>query len=131
MVIMPDAAREELLTLNRRLLDAIDGRDWETYCELCDPTLTCFEPEAIGHLVSGMPFHRYYFQLEGGSGPKQSTISSPDVRLMGEVAVVTYVRLIQELDAGGAPVTRGVEETRIWQKQAGVWKHVHFHRSAG
>ena len=24
---------------------------------------------------------------------------------------------------------RATEETRIWQKQSGAWKHVHFHRS--
>jgi hypothetical protein len=23
-----------------------------------------------------------------------------------------------------------VEETRVWQRQNGRWKHVHFHRSA-
>jgi calcium/calmodulin-dependent protein kinase (CaM kinase) II len=57
-------------------------------------------------------------------------MSSPHVRVMGDVAVITYVRLIQRVTADGAAVTVGSEETRVWQRQAGRWKHVHFHRSA-
>jgi calcium/calmodulin-dependent protein kinase (CaM kinase) II len=55
---------------------------------------------------------------------------SPRVRLLGDVAVVTYVRLNQRLAADGAPITIGSEETRVWQRLNGNWKHVHFHRSA-
>jgi calcium/calmodulin-dependent protein kinase (CaM kinase) II len=45
------------------------------------------------------------------------------------VALVAYVRLTQTLDEAGKPVTRCSEETRLWQKRGGHWKHVHFHRS--
>ena len=44
------ADSEELLRLNQRLLDAITDSDWAVYQELCDPTLTAFEPEAKGQL---------------------------------------------------------------------------------
>ncbi len=118
----------ELIALNRQLLDAIDSGDWKTYQELCDAELTAFEPEASGHLVQGMDFHRYYFELET-DGPRQSTMSSPHVRLMGEVAVVTFVRLTQSLNGEGAPQTTAAEETRIWERQRDTWRHVHFHRS--
>jgi len=37
-----------LETLTKQLLDAIDNGDLETYRELCDPSLTAFEPEALG-----------------------------------------------------------------------------------
>ena len=49
---------QELIQLNQRLLDAIAAGDWATYQELCDPSLTAFEPEACGQLVEGMPFHK-------------------------------------------------------------------------
>ena len=119
----------DLLRLNQRLLESIANGDWQTYQELCDPSLTAFEPEARGQLVQGMDFHAFYFKLGGITGPVNTTMCSPSVRVMGDVAVVAYVRLVQRLDATRSPVTSAVEETRIWQKQDGRWRHVHFHRS--
>jgi calcium/calmodulin-dependent protein kinase (CaM kinase) II len=126
---MAESATHELLRLNQALLDSIARADWPRYRELCDPSLTCFEPEALGQLVEGMPFHEFYFKLGATKGDHNTTMCTPHVRLMGDVAVVSYVRLNQRLLADGTPVTRSVEETRVWQKQGGAWKHVHFHRS--
>ena len=126
---MSDALKDELLALNQRLLTSIAEADWDTYVTLCDPTLSCFEPEARGHLVEGMPFHEYYFKLGGARKPFNTTMSSPHVRIMGDVAVVAYVRLNQRTGADGSPGTAAVEETRVWQRQGEHWKHVHFHRS--
>jgi ketosteroid isomerase-like protein len=126
---MADPVNEELLRLNQRLLDSIAAADWTTYEQLCDPTLTAFEPEALGQLVEGMPFHHFYFKLGGACKPHHTTMCSPRVRLMGDVAVLTYVRLNQRVDESGTPTTASVEETRVWQRQNGSWKHVHFHRS--
>lgn len=125
---MADASKE-LLKLNQKLLDSIARADWATYQDLCDPTLTCFEPEAAGNLAEGMAFHDFYFKLGGATEPFNTTMASPHVRVMGDVAIVSYVRLNQRVQADGTPITRSVEETRVWQKQGGVWKHVHFHRS--
>lgn len=30
--------------------------------KICDPGLTSFEPEALGNLVEGTDFHRFYFE---------------------------------------------------------------------
>lgn len=125
---MPQQDEAELLRLNQELLDAITRADWDRYQQLCDPGLTCFEPEALGHLVAGMDFHHFYFKLGGARGHYLTSMASPHVRLMGDVAVVSYVRLNQRVSDAG-PVTRAVEETRVWQRQNGAWKHVHFHRS--
>ena len=124
----------ELLALNQKLLEAIVGGDWKTYETLCDPSITCFEPEARGQVVAGMAFHKYYFELPGSpqKPAKNVSMAQPHVRLLGsEGAVLSYVRLTQSLDASGAPQTGRMEETRIWQKNGGAWKHVHFHRSPG
>jgi calcium/calmodulin-dependent protein kinase (CaM kinase) II len=126
---MHDPITSELLALNQRLLNSIAAADWETYAELCHPTLTCFEPEARGHLVEGMEFHRFYFELGGARQPHCTTMSRPHVRVMGDAAVVSYLRLNQRVDADGRPTTAAVEETRVWQKIDGRWRHVHFHRS--
>jgi calcium/calmodulin-dependent protein kinase (CaM kinase) II len=126
---MNEQLQQELLDLNLQLLQAIVTADWKTYEELCDPTLTAFEPEACGQLVEGMPFHRFYFDLGAAKGARSVTMASPHVRVIGDCAIVCYVRLNQKLDAAGAPVTNAVEETRVWQKKGNKWRHVHFHRS--
>jgi calcium/calmodulin-dependent protein kinase (CaM kinase) II len=120
----------ELLRLTQRLLDSITGGDWAAYQELCDPGLTAFEPEAPGQLVEGLGFHRFYFDLGGVRGRHQTTMCSPRVRVMGDVAVVAYVRLIQRVGPEGSAVTTASSETRVWHRHDGRWHHVHFHRSA-
>ena len=124
-------AEAELISLTEKLLNAIDAADWATYTALCDPSITCFEPEACGQLIAGLPFHKFYFDLAQGAkpSPRQSTIASPHVRMLGDAAVVSYVRVVQKLDGSGSPVSAAAHETRIWHKQPTGWKHVHFHRS--
>ena len=119
----------ELLALTRRLLESITDGDWATYQELCDPTLTAFEPEAPGQLVEGLAFHRFYFDLGGVRGKHQTTVCAPRVRVMGDVAVVTYARLVQRVSGEGQAETLTTTETRVWQRREGRWRHVHFHRS--
>ncbi|MFO1092843.1 MAG: DUF4440 domain-containing protein [Planctomycetaceae bacterium] len=120
---------ESLLDASRQLLKSIDAGDWKAYAALCDTSLTCFEPEAEGHLVEGLPFHKFYFDLPPSKTPRLSSISSPHVRIVGDVGIVCYVRLVQKLDAGGAPITATVSETRVWRREGKGWKHIHFHRS--
>jgi len=121
----------ELLKLNQDLLDSIARGDWEAYFRLCDPTLSAFEPEARGHLVEGMDFHHFYFKLGGTPGEHNTTMVAPKVRMLGDdAAVVTCVRLVQRVGDDGKPFTLRFEETRVWERQDGVWRHVHFHRSA-
>ena len=122
------ATIKEVLDVNHRLLVSIAEGDWETYSELCDPTITAFEPEARGQLVEGMAFHGFYFDQGGAPHPHNTTVCAPHVRLLGDVAVVCYVRLVQRMDDGKAVTHRG-EETRVWHRKDGVWRHVHFHRS--
>ena len=121
---------KDLIELTEQLLQSIATGDWHTYEQLCDPTLTAFEPEACGHLVEGMKFHRFYFLPGRAATDSQTTVIQPHVRMLGgDVGVVSYHRLVQSLDGNGNPISTCWEETRIWQLQDGQWKHVHFHRS--
>ena len=121
---------DELIELTEKLLASIASADWDTYEQLCDPSITAFEPESCGHLVEGMPFHRFYFDLGASNAPRQTSLLSPHVRMMGaNAAVVCYTRLVQTLHEDGSPVSLTFEETRVWERQNGEWKHVHFHRS--
>ncbi len=69
--------RSEILRLNQQLLDSIATGDWKTYAELCDPELTCFEPETRGGLVAGMAFHKFFFDLGAPSARELRRWSRP------------------------------------------------------
>jgi calcium/calmodulin-dependent protein kinase (CaM kinase) II len=119
---MSDTLEEELLRLNQRLLDSIANADWAA-------SLTAFEPEALGQLVEGLEFHRFYFNLGSVTRSQSTTLCSPKIRVVGDMAVIAYVRLNQRVGADGLPLTTGFEETRIWRRRDSHWKQVHFHRS--
>jgi len=128
------ATNDEILQLTHRLLVAIFRGDWATYTELCAEDITAFEPEAKGHLVEGLPFHQNYFPSKPTPAKRPGeeptiTISSPSIRVMGDAALIAYVRLVQSKDDAGNHRTSATEETRVWQRVKGAWKHVHFHRS--
>jgi ketosteroid isomerase-like protein len=50
------------------------------------------------------------------------------VKLLGDVALVTYTRLVQT-EAKDGFSTCAHNETRIWQRQGHAWRNIHFHRS--
>eukprot|EP00927_Polykrikos_kofoidii_P045373 TRINITY_DN39325_c0_g1_i1.p1 TRINITY_DN39325_c0_g1~~TRINITY_DN39325_c0_g1_i1.p1 ORF type:complete len:207 (-),score=30.05 TRINITY_DN39325_c0_g1_i1:80-700(-) len=124
----------EMLELNELLLSVVAQLDYGTYTELCDDWLSCFEPEAQGHLVLGLPFHRYYFDFFAAQpgGPKpQTTVGAPHIRWLADrqAAVVCFKRILQK-----GTVTVCTEETRVWEFSGSEndrrWRLVHFHRTA-
>jgi len=125
-------ATAELLAVSNQLLAAIDAGDWKSYASLCDEGITCFEKEAHGHLISGLPFHKYYFDQPAPPSDLPaglSSMSSPDVRVVGDVGIVCYVRLKQSTGSDGSVNVSATDETRIWKKTSDGWKHIHVHRS--
>src|SRR5947209_4701791 len=106
---MNDAIKAELLLVNQRLLDSIAGGDWAVYQDLCDPTMSAMEPESHGQVVEGLEFHRFYFDLGGIRGRHHTTMVSPHVRVMGDVAVISYVRLVQRTGNEGATTAASAE----------------------
>ncbi|XP_058715154.1 calcium/calmodulin-dependent protein kinase type II subunit beta isoform X8 [Poecile atricapillus] len=56
------ARKQEIIKITEQLIEAVNNGDFEAYAKICDPGLTSFEPEALGNLVEGMDFHRFYFE---------------------------------------------------------------------
>ncbi|XP_078421684.1 calcium/calmodulin-dependent protein kinase type II subunit beta-like isoform X12 [Cetorhinus maximus] len=124
--------KQEIIKLTEQLIEAINNGDFEAYAKICDPGLTSFEPEALGNLVEGMDFHRFYFDnlLSKNSKPIHTTILNPHVHLIGEdAACIAYIRLTQYIDIQGRPRTTQSEETRVWHRRDSKWQNVHFHCS--
>uniref|UniRef100_H3CI88 calcium/calmodulin-dependent protein kinase n=1 Tax=Tetraodon nigroviridis TaxID=99883 RepID=H3CI88_TETNG len=125
------ARKQEIIKVTEQLMESVNSGDFEAYTKICDPGLTCFQPEALGHLVEGT-FHRFYFDNGPSRAklPVHTVLLNPHVHLLGdEAACVAYVRLTQYLDSAGRPRTTQSEETRIWHRRDGKWQNVHVHRS--
>jgi len=127
------ARKTDIIRVTEQILDAISSGDFEGYTKLCDPNITAFEPEALGNLVEGIEFHRFYFDNFSALSKSKSasvTILNPQVHLLGDdAASIGYIKVTQTLDKQGVPTTSQSEETRIWQRRDGRWVNVHFHRS--
>ncbi|XP_050446267.1 calcium/calmodulin-dependent protein kinase type II delta chain isoform X4 [Cataglyphis hispanica] len=128
------ARRQEIIKMTEQLIESINTGDFEAYTKICDPHLTAFEPEALGNLVEGMDFHKFYFDnavLGKNCKAVNTTILNPHVHLLGEdAACIAYVRLTQYMDKQGVAHTQQSEESRVWHKRDSKWQNVHFHRSA-
>ncbi|GLH10848.1 RAC serine/threonine-protein kinase [Gryllus bimaculatus] len=116
------ARKQEIIKMTEQLIEAINMGDFDAYTKLCDPHLTAFEPEALGNLVEGMEFHKFYFDNVLGKNCKaiNTTILNPHVHLLGDDAACI---------AQGQAHTQQSEETRVWHKRENKWQNVHFHRS--
>ncbi|XP_049457306.1 calcium/calmodulin-dependent protein kinase type II delta chain isoform X3 [Epinephelus fuscoguttatus] len=124
--------KQEIIKMTEQLIEAINNGDFEAYTRICDPGLTSFEPEALGNLVEGMDFHKFYFEnlLSKNSKPVHTTILNPHVHLIGEdAACIAYIRLTQYMDSQGRPRSCQSEETRVWHRRDAKWLNVHFHCS--
>ncbi|XP_067011001.1 calcium/calmodulin-dependent protein kinase type II alpha chain isoform X9 [Anabrus simplex] len=126
------ARKQEIIKMTEQLIESINTGDFDAYTKLCDPHLTAFEPEALGNLVEGLDFHKFYFDNVLGKNCKaiNTTILNPHVHLLGDdAACIAYVRLTQFMDKQGQAHTQQSEETRVWHKRENKWQNVHFHRS--
>ncbi|XP_073776959.1 calcium/calmodulin-dependent protein kinase type II subunit gamma isoform X22 [Danio rerio] len=128
----PASRKQEIIKITEQLIEAINNGDFEAYTRICDPGLTSFEPEALGNLVEGMDFHKFYFEnlLSKNSKPVHTTILNPHVHLIGEdAACIAYIRLTQYIDGQGRPRSSQSEETRVWHRRDAKWLNIHFHCS--
>lgn len=127
---------QEIIKVTEQLLSALTSGDFDTFSKLCDPKITCFEPESLGNLVEGMDFHKFYFDnlVTKMAGPNRShintTVLHPTVHLMNDdAACIAYIRLTQFMDRDGTAKTVQHEESRVWHRKNGRWVNVHCHRS--
>uniref|UniRef100_A0A8C6LIS8 calcium/calmodulin-dependent protein kinase n=1 Tax=Nothobranchius furzeri TaxID=105023 RepID=A0A8C6LIS8_NOTFU len=128
----PATRKQEIIKITEQLIEAINNGDFDAYTKICDPGLTSFEPEALGNLVEGMDFHKFYFEnlLSKNHKPVHTTLLNPHVHLIGEdAACIAYIRLTQFVDSTGRPRSSQSEETRVWHRRDGKWLNVHFHCS--
>jgi len=126
------ARKQEIVKITEQLIESINNADFEGYTKICDPHMTAFEPEALGNLLEGMEFHKFYFDHALGKNRGiNTTVLNPTVHLLGDdAACIAYIILVQYIDKQGVPRSHQYEETRVWHRRDNKWQNVHSHRSA-
>ena len=121
---------EELIAANRALLAAISAGDWTKYAELVSADSTCIEPETSKQVMSGLDFHKFYFDLPADPAakpePKNTTMADIHAKVVGSLGYLAYNRVTQV-----GLKTNVAQETRCWERSRkdGKWRMVHFHKS--
>ncbi|KFD71733.1 hypothetical protein M514_04296 [Trichuris suis] len=136
-VITPTSSttrKKEIVKLTEALLEAVGRGDYDAYSKMCDPNMTCFEPEGLGNIIEGMDFHKFYFDHRETFLPakmvSKTTLLSPHVHIISDdAACIAYIRLTQYLDKNKVAQSQQSEETRVWCRREGRWVCIHFHRS--
>ncbi|XP_017594203.1 PREDICTED: calcium/calmodulin-dependent protein kinase type II subunit beta [Corvus brachyrhynchos] len=116
------ARKQEIIKITEQLIEAVNNGDFEAYAKICDPGLTSFEPEALGNLVEGMDFHRFYFEnlLSKNNKPIHTTILNPHVHVIGEdAACIAYIRLTQSIDECQSQVLAGFGRGQVGATSGG------------
>ncbi|XP_047737933.1 calcium/calmodulin-dependent protein kinase type II delta chain, partial [Hyalella azteca] len=108
-----DPRKQEIIKATEQLIECINSGDFDGYAKICDTHLTAFEPEALGNLLEGLEFHKFYF--DNGSVTKCPVLKAVSLS-------APYYRQCQAH-------TQQCEETRVWQRKEGKWLCVHHHRS--
>ncbi len=125
---MSDAAQEIRTTLFS-LLHSIQRGDLETYRAMVSPSLTCFEPSTTGHRVEGLDFHLFMTRNHPPPRDYHLEIVSPVIKAHADMGYASYTLLASRATGAGVTTT-STNETRIFEKQHGRWKMIHFHRSS-
>ncbi|XP_075910925.1 calcium/calmodulin-dependent protein kinase type II subunit delta-like isoform X2 [Petromyzon marinus] len=130
-----NSRKMEVVKVTEELIEAINNGDFEAYRRMCDPCVTSFEPEALGNLVEGVEFYRFFFEnvVDSARPARTTLLLHPRVHLLGDDAACVALVSLAQGPAGMSDVPRPsrVEETLLWGRSHdhGRWLLLHAHRS--
>jgi len=110
------------------LLSSIQNADLDRYKQLVSDTLTCYEPETLGNRLDGIGFHLFITARHSLPKKHHLELVDPVIRVYGDAAYAAYT-LVVSRDEDDAFTVTAMNETRVFVKEDGLWKMVHFHRS--
>jgi len=118
----------EIETCLMELLHSIQRADIQAYLRRVSDQVSCFEPETLGHLLKGIGLHRYLVEQAEPVENYHIELMDPVIKVAKDMAFAAYtLHLTEKIDKQDRIQSENV--TRIFQREKGVWKMVHFHRS--
>ena len=118
----------EIYQITLDLLHAIRRGQVDIYKELSSTSLTCIEPESSGNVIEGLDFHLFFLNNTKKISNYHIELINPIIRVYGDTAYISYT-LISNQKIDDEFKLKTIFETRIYNKEEGKWKMVHFHRS--
>lgn len=64
--------QEEIIKLTENLIYVINTGDYKNYTKICDLEMSAIEPESFGNVITGMPFHKFYFDNGNGFSTRKN-----------------------------------------------------------
>jgi hypothetical protein len=107
---------KEVYDATLTVLKAAAAGDWKTYAKVCDESITCFEPEAMGCVATGLDFHKFYFTLPSSgepSTPPNTTLVDVNIRMLGSKGEPAPLRC--RFQPGARP-----RRSRRWPRPSGL-----------
>lgn len=118
---------QEIYDITIELINAIRKGDVEKYKLLSSERLTAIEPESNGNIIEGLDFHIFF--LENRSPFEYHLeLLNPVIRINKDSAYIAYTLINSTLIEDDFEL-QSFNETRIFFKEDGNWKMIHFHRS--
>lgn len=120
---------EEILSVTKKMLDAMYKKDIAAYRECCAEDVSSFEWYIAPYRIDGIDFHLTLIEAGGNGSPNRLDLLTPRIQVFGDTAIMTYT-LLKTIAQGGVPAAFStVNETRVFSKIDGKWKMVHLHKS--
>ena len=132
--LMKPFIADEIMHLTQQQVHCLSHDNWDLYKSTLCQAMTSFETSsgddaADKATVRGVDAHRRYF--ERFSAKHSEILGTPLVRVLGKVAIISYVRQQQQQQGEGAACTC-FHETKIWSLNGkNEWKVVHSHLELG
>lgn len=121
---------DEVIHLTQQHIHCLGTGNWDLYKSTFCPEVTSFETQqdmdsgsTDKATVRGVDAHRRYF--DRFASKKSDILGKPLVRVLGKVAIISYVRQMHNDETGSK---ERYHETKIWSLNGkSEWKAVHLH----
>jgi len=131
--IMNSFVKNDILTKTQKLINAIEGRDYKTYKDLCHEDMFDEDVSMEGdeQLLSFFEQNEKIEDKENDSviTSNPNRISNIEFNVyQGTKAVISYDRIILNDVDDDASILLKLKETRVWNHGPNGWRQVHFDR---
>ena len=114
----------QIINMERAALDRWGRGDPDGFLEISAPDVAYFDPFLPGRIDGLSALRKYYAELRGQIFIDSYEIVDPEVKVRGEIAILTYCFVSR----GGGDEMRW-NTTEVYRRGADGWRIVHTHWS--